>query len=172
MVNATIIDKSGNIVRMVSMPTWEDVVAILDPSEAYVAGNPPSMQHRREGGAWLPKFVPPPPIEQLRAKEWQQIKAQRNAAINAPLKTQFGVIDADAAGQAGVAAALRRLQRTRGSVGFTLHTNSVVQVSLSDMLAASDAIDARTQAAFERGQALRKRIQSADAAALAQIFWP
>ena len=81
------------------------------------------------------------------------------------------MIDADAAGQAGVAAALRRLQRTRGSVGFTLHTNSVVQVSLSDMLAASDAIDVRTQGAIERGQALRKRIRSADAAELPSISW-
>ena len=120
----------------------------------------------------LMQWVDVRPLTELRAARWAQVKADRAAAIDAPIDTPWGQFDANAPSRAAIAEALA-LDDPTGTITWTLADNTDCLLFRSTLAEVLRLIDERTQDARRVARTLRSRI---DAAAsiddLEAITWP
>lgn len=110
--------------------------------------------------------------------KWEEIKRSRDAAINAPLTTPYGVFDADPSSRANISNAVLYLQTleqqgTPGTVDWTLADNSTITLNYQEMSQVGLLLGQRTNAAYDTARALRTQIYAATTVAEVEaIHWP
>jgi hypothetical protein len=117
-------------------------------------------------------------LVQAQDQKWAQIKLNRDAAINAPLTTPYGVFDADPSSRANISNAVLYLQTleqqgTPGTVDWTLADNSTITLNYQEMSQVGLLLGQRTNAAYDTARALRTQIYAATTIAEVEaIHWP
>lgn len=120
----------------------------------------------------LMKWVDVRPLTELRAERWAQVKAERAAAIDAPIDTPWGRFDADAPSRTAIAEAAA-VQAPAAAIAWTTADNTVVTLARSTLAELLRLIDQRTQQAHAHARVLRSRIEAASSVvALEAITWP
>jgi hypothetical protein len=111
-----------------------------------------------------------PRLKKLQLDRWLEIKAQRDAEIDAPLDTAWGLFDHDGPARSAIATTAAACAATGQAVSYTLADNSQVTLSPAQIASVAAASHARLQAARGRANVLRQAIAEARRAAdLAQI---
>lgn len=105
-------------------------------------------------------------LDDAKAAKWEEIKAAREAAFNAPLVTQYGVFDSDAAARSNIANAVLLAQTLAGmglpsDIDFTIADNSVVRLRVEEMVTVGLLLGQKVQTAFGRARQLRLLIEAA-----------
>lgn len=177
-----IYNKSGEIVCKAMAPLDEIALAYpgentleysenVDESLFYVSNNEliarqlkPSNQHTFNFAT--KQWQDPRTLQDLKDAQWTLIKQAREAALTAPLTTSFGIFDADEKAQASITKSIMLLQTlealgTPGSVDFTLADNSVVVLTLTQMVEVGLTLGAREQAVRATATARRVQIEAA-----------
>lgn len=118
-------------------------------------------------------------LESRKAAKWAEIKAERDARIDAPLTApHLGVFDCDAAARRSLydAAFFSRALADLGmasEIDFTLADNTTRLLDAESLLTVSLAVGAKIQAARATATRLRALIESApDGKALDAVEWP
>lgn len=121
------------------------------------------------------------PVE-LRAGIWEQVKAKREALLNAGAPTSFGTMDADLVsrvniGGAATGALAATVMSQPFSINWTTTANAVVTLTAAQMIQMGMEVMAYVSGCHDRARALRAEIEAAaDATALLQIDytagWP
>jgi hypothetical protein len=130
------------------------------------------------GGAVAPGRLDLRTLEQRKAERWEQIKLARTAAINAPLVTPYGTFDADPASRQNITDAILMVQTLDqlgepSSIDFTLADNSVVTLTVSEMVDVGLRLGAQVQAAHATSRVLRGQLDAATTAeAVDSVHWP
>lgn len=123
-------------------------------------------------------WIDPRSIQNHKDQKWEEIKRSRDAAINAPLSTPYGVFDADASSRANIANAVLYLQTLEqqgnpGTVDWTLADNTTITLNYTEMSEVGLLLGQRTNAAYDTGRALRAQIDAATTIAeVDAIHWP
>jgi hypothetical protein len=118
----------------------------------------------------------PPTLQELRDTKWRQIKEDRDAAINAPLSTPYGIFDSDQEARGNISDAVL-LAQTLYSAGhpvaidFTLANNAVVTLDLSQMITVGLMLGNKVQTVRGTATAIREQISIATEEELATITW-
>ena len=148
------VDKDGNL------------VGIPDPVNEFYTFNYTTKQ-----------WEDPRTLQDLKAAQWALIKQAREAALTSPLTTSFGIFDADEKAQASITKSIMLLQTldalgTPGSVDFTLADNSVVVLTLAQMVEVGLTLGAREQAVRATATARRVQIEAATSQAEVEaVVW-
>lgn len=194
MINSYIIYNSqGRILRLV---ICDDITIQLRPGEDYIEGNvdtakyyvdvatktfvefPPQPNKYCIWDWTLHTWVDPRTLQDYKDEKWSEIKRDRDAAINAPLSTPYGVFDADANSRANIANAVLYLQTleqqgTPGTIDWTLADNTTITLNYAEMSSVGLLLGQRTNAAYDTGRALRTQIDAATTIAEVEaIHWP
>lgn len=117
-------------------------------------------------------------LQQVKNEKWEEIKRSRDAAINAPLSTPYGVFDADPNSRANIANSVLYLQTleqqgTPGTVDWTLADNTTITLNYQEMSTVGLLLGQRTNAAYDTGRALRTQIDAATTIPEVEaIHWP
>lgn len=121
-------------------------------------------------------------LEEVRAERWEQIKAARAAAIDAPLPVPgIGAFDCDEASRANIANAALLMQTMAATlqpgemptIDFTLADNTVVTITAGQMVEVALHMGAKVQAAHATGRALRDALDAATTRAEIEVVaWP
>lgn len=126
----------------------------------------------------LHTWVDPRTLQDYKDEKWSEIKRSRDAAINAPLTTPYGVFDADANSRANIANAVLYLQTleqqgTPGTIDWTLADNTTITLNYAEMSSVGLLLGHRTNAAYDTARALRTQIDAATTIAeVDAIHWP
>lgn len=113
-----------------------------------------------------------PRDKKLRLDRWEQIKAGRDAAIDAVLETPHGDFDHHAPGRAAIARKAQELAQFGGEVDFTLADNTVARLGAAAMLEVWALSREREQSARDRATELRDALERAEGAeAINLINW-
>ena len=126
----------------------------------------------------LHTWVDPRTLQDYKDEKWEQIKRDRDAAINAPLSTPYGEFDADSNSRANIANAVLYLQTleqqgTPGTIDWTLADNTTITLNYAEMSSVGLLLGQRTNAAYDTGRALRAQIDAATTIAeVDAIHWP
>lgn len=151
---------------------------------AVVAYTPDQLQRKSERpnhtATWddsTMEWVDTRTLQDLKDAKWGQIKAAREAAIDAPLSTPFGDFDSDERAQKSITDAVLMLQSleslgTPGTIDFTLFDNSVVTLDTAQMVQVGLLLGQKVQAAYTLARALRLQIDAATTPAeVAAVVW-
>lgn len=184
---------SGKITRVV---VCENIQIQLQSGEQYIEGSvdnskfyvdvatktfvefPPKTQPYYTWDWNTHSWVDSRTLQQVKDQKWEQIKRDRDAAINAPLSTPYGVFDADANSRANIANSVLYLQTleqqgTPGTVDWTLADNTIITLNYAEMSEVGLLLGQRTNAAYDTGRALRAQIDAATTIAeVDAIHWP
>lgn len=128
---------------------------------------------------WQTKaWADPRTLADLQAAKWAEIKAARDAAERMPLVTPIGTFDADPKGRTNLTDTILLLQSLAAigqpaNIDFTLADNTVVTLSLAQMVQVGIALGLQVQGAYNTGRQLRGLIEAATTAQqLEAIVWP
>lgn len=117
-------------------------------------------------------------LEELKVDRWINIKSAREASIDAPLQTPYGIFDSDATARSNISDAVLLVQ-TLQSIGqsagidFTLANNTVVTLTQSEMITVGLLLGQKVQQARGIATALRAELDSATTPAEVEaITWP
>lgn len=128
---------------------------------------------------WQTKtWADPRTLDDLKATKWAEIKLARDAAERVPLVTQLGTFDADPKGRTNLTDTILLLQSLAAigqpaEIDFTLADNTVVSLSLQQMVMVGIALGNQVQGAYNTGRQLRGLIDAATSAGqLDAIAWP
>lgn len=134
------------------------------------------------GGALVPGLLDLRTLERRRSDKWEQIKAARAAAIDAPLPVPgIGTFDCDEASRANIANAALLMQTMAATlqpgevptIDFTLADNTVATLTAGQMVEVALHMGAKVQAAHATGRLLREAIDAAATAAEVEaVAWP
>lgn len=108
-------------------------------------------------------------LADLQAQRWEDMKASRQAAVEAPLVTPYGTFDADAESRAYIIDSAHLMQTEAQTLApgsqptddFTLADNSVVTLTAGQMVEVALLLAAQIKAAFARGREVRAAIAAA-----------
>lgn len=188
-----IYNSAGKILRLVFC---DDIQLQLQPEEEYIAGNVDATKFYVDVGTktfveFPPKpnqyciwdwnthsWVDPRTLQNHKDQKWEEIKRSRDAAINAPLSTPYGVFDADPNSRANIANSVLYLQTleqqgTPGTVDWTLADNTTITLNYQEMSTVGLLLGQRTNAAYDTGRALRTQIDAATTIPEVEaIHWP
>jgi hypothetical protein len=121
---------------------------------------------------WDTKVWEYPPISELQAMKWNDIKYARDTELGLPLVTTYGTFDADPKSQQALTTALYYVQSSSSPIQYTLADNSVITI---DAIAAAEilrVLNERTQAIFSKAISLRATIDATtDIPTLLAITW-
>ena len=126
------------------------------------------------GAAWSDRRT----LEQVKAQQWAQIKAKREAVEFGGFTWSASRFDSDAESQSRIQGAaqlatLAMLGSQPFSVDWTLADNTVRTLAIADMLAAGQAMGVHIMTTHGIGRALRTSIESATTAeAVEGVSWP
>lgn len=127
---------------------------------------------------WATKqWYDPRTLEDLKDAKWAQVKAAREAAIDAALPTPYGTFDSDASARTSITDAVLMLQSLAAlgqptTVDFTLADNSVVTLTTAEMVNVGLLLGQKVQAAYAAARALRAQIEaSTTPAEVAAVAW-
>ena len=137
----------------------------------------PTRAHRmvNVAGVWL--WRDDRTLAETKADKWAELKQARNAAVQAPVSTPFGVFDADDAAQANITKRVLMINNIPAvslptTIEFTRHDNTVATLTPAQMVQVGLLLGAQVEAAFAKGRALRAATEDAkDVAAVAAIKW-
>lgn len=157
---------------------------ILADGESVVDGEPPGGMPSRcrwVDGEWVCPLPRPSPthvlgpdgltwmdtetLDDVKKSKWEEIKAARTAAIDAPLETPYGVFDSDSESRGNIKDAVL-MEQTLLSLGmpadveFTLADNTNVSLSAPAMTQVGLMLGAKVQAAHARARELRAMIDA------------
>lgn len=109
---------------------------------------------------WLDKRTEP----EKQAALWAQAKIERTQEIFAPLTTPHGVFDADVWSQKNITDAILYLQlaNAAATIDFTLADNTVVALTLEQLIEVGTLLGQRTQAAHDKARQRREEIFGAN----------
>lgn len=188
-----IYNSTGKILRLVFC---DDIQLQLQPGEEYIQGNvdatkfyvdvdtktfvefPPKPASYYTWDWSTHTWIDPRTLQQVKDQKWEQIKRDRDAAINAPLSTPYGVFDADANSRANIANAVLYLQTleqqgTPGTINWTLADNTTITLNYAEMSEVGLLLGQRTNAAYDTARALRAQIDAATTIPEVEaIHWP
>lgn len=126
---------------------------------------------RPAGGPWWfdvkqAAWTDPRTLDQIKATQWQKVKASRDAAIAAPKPTSVGTFDADPESQNNLnkVIALVQVAASRGypaEANYTLADNARVLLTLTQLETAALEMGVQVQGMFDAGDALRQQIDAA-----------
>lgn len=185
---------SGEIVRIVNCAAAQ-LQAQLDEHHSavasdtatddghYIAGGKsiarperPSANHQWD--FWTRAWVDRRTIEELKAAKWEAIKAQRQAVIDSPLVTQFGVFSCDARGRDGLKEVIQLSKDLAGldmasSVRFTPADNMRREFTGAQIAQVGRQMAQKTQRAHDIADSLRSAIGAASTVSeLEAVSWP
>lgn len=112
------------------------------------------------------QWLDPRTLQDHKDTKWKSIKASREAAIDAPLVTAFGVFDSRAADRNNITDAVLMLQTlaalgTPTTIDFTLADNSTVLLTTAQMVTVGLLLGQKVQSAHARARAKRLAIDAA-----------
>lgn len=113
-------------------------------------------------------------LEQLKVSKWEEVKQARQLADESPLITPYGVFDADYQSQQKIAGAvqLALMAPNTWSIDWTLHDNSVVTLTKSQLVEVGVTLGTRTSSLYEQSRTIRDSINNAESReALALVTW-
>ena len=96
-----------------------------------------------------------PRLKNLKADKWAEAKAARQAAIDAPLVTAYGVFDHDEGSRTAIARSAQACAATGKGIDYTLADNTVVQLTAAQMTEVWAASHERLQVVRAQAEALR-----------------
>ena len=118
-------------------------------------------------------WVGAPTLLKLKADAWAAIKAARDAETDAPLVTDLGTYDHDAASRQAILNCANGAAVTSMDVAMTLADDSTVRLQPRQIATVLALSHTRVQSVREIATALRAEIDQADSpAAVAAITWP
>ena len=194
MSQYTIVGAGGEIINGIDVPDGEHLALNTPQGATAIKGFPADWQSYYAAGAWVSKGAQPSPVyvwnaatklwtdprtlAQQQDDKWNQIKASRDAVIDAPLVTPYGTFDSYADARANIADAVL-LSRTSTDMGspinivFTLADNTTVTLNLTAMETVGLMLGAKVQTARGTGTTLRTQIYATtDSTTLNAITWP
>lgn len=147
----------------------------IQDSTHYSVPAQPSMYHVFN---WTSKtWSDPRVLQDYKDAAWKRIKASREAAINSPLSTPYGVFDCTAKDRTNITDAILMMQ-TLASIGssttidFTLADNSTITLNTTDMVTVGLLLGQKVQGAHSQARIRRAQIDGAiSPAALEGITW-
>ena len=163
----------------IALPAWaSDITHYFDFGSGTFTEFPPqpSVNHMFD---WSTRaWVDPRTLEQLKDSKWEEIKASRELAFDAPLVTPHGTFDSDTRARSNITDAVLMAQALTAmgspvSIDFTLADNSVVTLNAAQMIEVGLYLGAKVQGAYAVSRALRSAIDAATTSAEVQaIAWP
>lgn len=117
-------------------------------------------------------------LGEFKDAKWEEVKAAREASINAPLATPYGSFDSGPADRANITDAVLMAQTLAAlgqpvSIEFTLADNTVSTLNASQMVEVGLILGAKVQDAYATARSLREAIESAGTIAeVDAIHWP
>lgn len=123
------------------------------------------------------RWAAQPTLAALKDAKLAEIKAAREAAIDAPKATSFGTFDATPEARANIAAVVAIAQTAAkhgypSNVFFTLADNSRIEFTLDQIESAALQVGAQVQAAFDKQATLYAQIDAAETVEdLQAIHW-
>jgi hypothetical protein len=122
------------------------------------------------------------PLQIARENKWKQIKRARQAAIDAPLDTPYGVFDSDEKARMNITNSAQLMQTMANAlqpggavptIDYTLYDNSEAELTAGQMVEVGLLLGQKVQQAFATGRALRIQIDEATTLAeVASVVWP
>lgn len=173
---------------------YPDIVTLNVPDGCtFIEGAPPS-DSCYWGGEWIEKPARPQPwdtwdpttktwidaraLDQVKAEQWEAVKAGRDATIFSTLTWDGSVFQVDDDSQQRIQGAvqLARLAQSAGqndwAISWTLADNSVRQLSITDMVNLGLALGTFVQSNWNKATSLRDQINAAQTAAEVEaIAW-
>ena len=122
-------------------------------------------------------WMDPRTLDQMKAAQWQVIKAARLADLTSPLVTPYGTFDCTITDQTNITNAVALLQTleslgTPQTVNFTLADNTIAMLNTARMVRVGLALGAKSQAAYDKAREKRLLIFSSTTAAGVQaVTW-
>lgn len=191
----TVLDAAGEVLRVLSTASPEQLAANIPLGCSCISGLPPSARPSdsyRQGSAWVAKpakpskyhtwnspakaWTDPRSFEELKAAAWEAIKADRAAAIDAPLTTPFGTFDSNSDGRRNIADLVLMLNNTATPpviIDFTLADNSTATLTPAQMVSVGLLLGQKVQGAHATARILRAQIAAASTPGqLTSIKWP
>lgn len=194
MSTHTLIDADGEIVCVLTLGDPNALALNMRAGTIAVDGPPPTEDSYRSGGEWRTRPSKPAPtstwnratkawadvrsLDERKAAKWEEMKATREAEIDAPLVTPYGIFDSYAEARSNISDAVLLAQTLSGigqpvSINFTLADNSVVALDLAGMVTVGLMLGSKIQTTRGIATALREQILSAPSiATLESITWP
>lgn len=117
-------------------------------------------------------------LVQRKVDRWEDMKAARATAIDAPLATPYGVFDSYAEARSNITDAVLLAQTLAGigqpvAIAFTLADNSVATLGLTQMVTVGLMLGSKVQTVRAVATTLRTQIESATTIEqLEAITWP
>lgn len=117
------------------------------------------------------------PIETLRARLWDAVKAKRDD-LTATAPTPFGIVDADDKSRTNINGLVVMANGGDASfpIDFTLADNSVVSLDVDQMVKLGCAVGSHINDVYARARELRDQIEASDEQALTEVDveagWP
>lgn len=124
-------------------------------------------------------WINPRTLPVLKLIKWEEIKALRELAIEAPFATPFGTFDGDSKARKDITDTIMLMQNAESfgmgpqTTDFTLADNSVaVGLTTAQMVQVGLLMGAKVKAAYDRGRVLREQIDAAQTKEeLSAITW-
>jgi len=115
-------------------------------------------------------------LEQVKADQWETVKAARDAALNGTFNWNGMVFDADEVSQQRIQGAVQLATLAASdptfTIGWTLHDNTTSTLSGTDLINVGKALGTFVQTIFAKGVSLRAQINAATTAAdVKAISW-
>lgn len=188
-----VIGLHGECLRTVSGPV-SALALQVQAGELGVSVPQPSAEHYWSGNAWVPRgarpsrhhefdwpthtWIDPRTLAEHMDAKWDEIKAAREAAINAPLVTPHGTFDSGPSDRTNITDAVLMAQTLAAlgqpvAIDFTLADNAVATLNAAQMVEVGLYLGAKVQAAYATARTLRGAIEAATTIAQVQaIHWP
>lgn len=185
---------TGQIMRVVNCPASQAThqaqegegcveMADGDDSTHYVANDTfapiPSRPSESHVFDWTNKtWLDPRTLGERKLQKWTTIKQAREAAIDAPLPTPYGMVDSRAKDRTNITDAVLMLQTlnalgTPTTIAFTMADNTTVTLDTMQMVTIGLMLGQKVQAAHATARGLRTAIDSATTVSqLENISWP
>jgi len=121
----------------------------------------------------LKQWIDPRTLDDLKAQQWETIKAARTQAEYGGFTWDGSAFDSDAVSQARLTGAVQLAQLNPAmTLDWTLKNNTVRTLSAADLIAVGVALGVHVATQFAKGQALRAQIDAATAKeAVEAIVW-
>lgn len=123
------------------------------------------------------RWISAPTLLSKQVDKWSQVKAARNAAINAPKTTSVGTFDAKPEDQNNLSKVINLLKIAEAlslptTARFTLSDNTRPEFTLAQLQLAALEIGSIVQSMYDKGDTLRSSIDAAtDETTLNTISW-
>jgi len=148
----------------------------ISAGQFYALPAQPSENHTFD---WVAKqWVDPRTLQDHKDAKWEEIKAARTGAIDAPLVTSLGTFDSGPADRTNITDAVLMAQTLAAmgetvSIEFTRADNTVATLNAAQMVEVGLTLGAKVQAAYATARTLRAEIEAATTVAQVQdVAWP